>query len=135
MAHRRPRIKTDEARVDMTSLMDVVFIMLIFFVVSTSFVKEIALEVARPASAGEPVPHHDPVIPIRIEADNTVIIAGRIVDPRAIRANIENVTAATPHAKFVVVANRRSNTQTLVSVVDATRSAGINQISVAAMRE
>ncbi len=133
MAHRRSRIKTDEARVDMTSLMDVVFIMLIFFVVSTSFVKEIALEVARPASAGEPVPH--PVIPIRIEADNTVIIAGRIVDPRAIRANIENVTAATPHAKFVVVANRRSNTQTLVSVVDATRSAGINQISVAAMRE
>jgi biopolymer transport protein ExbD len=126
---RAPR--TDDTTVDLTPMLDVVFILLIFFIVTASFVKEAGLEVNRQyASSAEPQDTGNVLIAISPEGD--VWIDKRRVDVRAVRANIERLHAENPQGAVVVQADKDSKNGVLVQVLDAARQAGVENVSIAA---
>src|SRR5690606_1804001 len=106
-------------------MLDVVFIMLIFFIVTASFVKEIGLDVNIPEKNDNPPPPDAPQnILVRISADNQIWIDNRRVDELAIRSNIERMRAELPKASVIISANIKANTGAYVTVADAAREAG-----------
>ncbi len=121
----------DEAQIDMTPMLDVVFIMLIFFIVTSSFVRETGVDVSRP-SADTAVSTDSGSVQIGITSRNEIWIDKRQVDPRAVRANVEKALAENPGAAVVIVADEGSNTSTLIKVMDQARLAGAQSVSVAA---
>ena len=117
--------------VNLTPMLDVVFILLIFFIVVASFVQETGLDLNRSESNQEPVPTEESIL-VSIEGDNGIWIEGRQIDPRAIKANIARLRAERPESKVVVQADRRSSNKSLVQVMDASRQAGVYDIALAA---
>jgi biopolymer transport protein ExbD len=121
----------EEIDLNITPMLDIVFIILIFFVVSTSFIKESGVDVSRPdASSAERKQRGN--IMIGITADNQVWVDRRQIDIRAVRANIERLHAENPEAAVVVQADRDSKTGLLVQVIDQSRLAGVKDVSIAA---
>ncbi len=121
----------DEAnQIDLTPMLDVVFIMLIFFIVTSTFVKESGVDVTRP-NAETSVVSESNSIQIGITAANQVFIDKREVDKRAVRANVEKSLAENPGAAVIIVADRDSNTSALIEVMDQARLAGATSVSVA----
>ena len=112
-------------------LIDMVFILLIFFLVTTSFVKETGIDVHRP-TASTAVSQAKATILIGINADNRIFIDHREVDVRAVRANVERALAENPEGAVVVVADHVSNTGTAIQVMDGCRMAGAANVSLAA---
>jgi len=129
---RRLRRGDDEAQINITPMLDIVFIMLIFFIVTTSFVKEFGVDVNRPSSAPVEEQRQSEVIAVRIDQNDQIFIEGRLVDVRAVRANIESGLAAQPEAAVVVIADRLADAGLLVRVIDQARVAGAMQVSLAA---
>ncbi|MAY26787.1 MAG: biopolymer transporter ExbD [Polycyclovorans sp.] len=126
------RLRTEEdAAIDLTPMLDVVFIMLIFFIVTTSFVKETGVDVNRP-SADTATRQEQGSILIALRANGEVWMDRRQVDLRAIRANIERLRVESPEASVVIVADTGAATGQLVQVMDQVRLGGIAQISIAA---
>ncbi len=123
----------ETVQIDMTSMVDVVFIMLIFFIVTTSFVKEAGIEINRPqASTAERQERGNIMIAV---ADNGAVwIDGRQVDIRAVRANIERMRAENPEAAVVIQADEASQAGILVQIMDQARMAGIMNVAIAASR-
>jgi len=121
----------DQAGVDITPMIDVVFIMLIFFIVTATFVKESGIEVNRPQAATA-VTQEQANILIAIDAQNRIWIDRREIDFRAVRANIERLHAENPKGTVVIQADRESKNETLVRVMDASRRAGVYDIALAA---
>jgi len=129
---RRSRRGDDEAQINITPMLDIVFIMLIFFIVTTSFVKEFGVDVNRPSSAPVEEQEQSEVIAVRIDENDQIFIEERLVDVRAIRANIESGLAVQPEAAVVVIVDRLADAGLLVRVVDQARVAGAMQVSLAA---
>ena len=123
-------IAEEESQVDLTPMLDVVFIMLIFFIVTSTFVKESGVDVTRP-SAETAVPTDASSIQIGITGNNQIYFDKRLVDKRAVRANIEKGLAESPGAAVIIIADALSNTETLIEVMDQSRLAGAENISVA----
>lgn len=124
----------DEAEINITPMLDIVFIMLIFFIVTTSFVKEIGIDLNRPSSQPEEEMKISEVIAIRIEATGQIQISNRPVDIRAVRANIEGELATKgSNTPVVVIADRSSDSGLMVRVIDQARMAGAASVSIAAM--
>jgi biopolymer transport protein ExbD len=121
----------DEAEVNLTPMLDVVFIMLIFFIVTASFVKEAGIDVNRPSAATAERKEKGNIL-VAISADNEIWIDRRQVDPRALRANIERMHAENPLGSVVIQADEESRHKLLVQVMDAARSAGVTDVSIAA---
>ena len=121
----------DENEINLTPMLDVVFIMLIFFIVTASFVKEAGLDVNRPDQQTEEVTEESDNILVQIRENDEIWIDRRLVDPRALRANIERLHAEKPEGSVVIMANRQSTNKMLVSVMDASRQAGVFNISIA----
>ena len=117
--------------INLTPMLDVVFIMLIFFIVTASFVKESGIDVNRPDAPVTETKPEDANILVQITANDEILIANRIIDPRAVRANIERLHAENPKGTVVIQANKSSTNKMLVWVMDATRSAGVYNISIA----
>ncbi len=124
----------EEAGVDITPMLDVVFIMLIFFIVTATFIKLSGIEVNAP-EANTSVVQEKANILVAIDANNTIWINRREVDFRALRANIERLHAENPKGSVVIQADRLSNNDTLVKVMDASRKAGVYEIALAANNE
>jgi biopolymer transport protein ExbD len=121
----------DESEVNLTPMLDVVFIMLIFFIVTASFVKEAGIDVNRPnASTAERKEKGN--ILVAISENNQIWIDRRQVDPRALRANIERMHAENPNGAVVIQADEESKNKLLVQVMDAARMAGVKNVSIAA---
>lgn len=129
---RKSRHVEEEAQINITPMLDIVFIMLIFFIVTTSFVKEIALDVSRPSNAPPKEQKISEVIAVRIHESGVIEVNGRPVDVRAVRANIETALAAKPDASVVVIAHRDSDAELMVTVIDQARVAGAAKVSLAA---
>ncbi|EKD33895.1 MAG: hypothetical protein ACD_75C02554G0003 [uncultured bacterium] len=127
-ARRRNRAMVE---INMAPMIDMVFLLLIFFLVTTSFVKETGIEVSRPtattATAGEKAN-----ILIGIDANNRVFLDRYEIDIRAVRANIERTLAENPEGTVVVVADKASATGTAIEVMDGCRMAGAQNVSLAA---
>jgi len=126
--------REEEAHVDMTPMLDIVFIMLIFFIVTTSFVKESGIEVNRPSAATAQRIERGNIL-VGIKGDGEVWIDRRPVDIAAVRANIERLHAQNPEGAVVIVADKASQNGTLVQVMDQVQLAGVKSISLAATRE
>ncbi|HIE53576.1 MAG TPA: biopolymer transporter ExbD [Chromatiaceae bacterium] len=124
----------DEATIDLTPLMDIVFIMLIFFIVSTSFIKESGVDINRPTANTAERKERGNIL-IAITANDEVWIDKRRVDIRAVRANVERLKAENPEASVVIQADKESKNGLLVEVMDQIRLAGITNVSIAALQE
>ncbi len=124
-------VEEEEAEINLTPMLDVVFIMLIFFIVTASFVKESGLDVNRP-DAPTAVKKESAYILVAIGASNEIWISGRRIDPRAVRANIERMHAENPEGSVIIQADKKAFTETLVLVMDSARQAGVFNVSIAA---
>ena len=124
-------VEEEEAEINITPMLDVVFIMLIFFIVTASFVKESGLEVNRP-DAPTAVKKENANFLVAIGASNEIWINRRRIDPRAVRANIERMHAENPEGAVIIQADKKAFTETLVLVMDSARQAGVFNVSIAA---
>jgi len=120
----KSRSGDDSNEIDLTPMLDVVFIMLIFFIVTASFVKEMGIDTNVPEESQEPPPPDaDPNIVIRIDQSDQVWMENRRVDSRAVRSNIERMRAELPDATVIIQADNRATANTYVAVADAAREA------------
>lgn len=120
-----------EEEINLTPMLDVVFIMLIFFIVTASFVKEAGIDVNRPEAATA-VKKERANILIAISDKGEIWINKRRVDVRAVQANVERLKAENPQGSVVIQADKKSTTDTLIKVMDASRAAGVFDVSIAA---
>ncbi|OUS25364.1 biopolymer transporter ExbD [Thalassotalea sp. 42_200_T64] len=122
----------DEAEeINMTPMLDVVFILLIFFIVTASFVKESGIEVNRPEAATA-VKKERANILVAISDKGDIWINKRRIDIRAVQANIERLKAENPQGTVVIQADKKSTTEVLIKVMDSARAAGVFDVSIAA---
>ena len=110
----------EEGTVDLTPMLDVVFIMLIFFIVTATFVKETGVEVNRPQSSTAQQ-KNNPSVLIAIQSDNSVWMDGRRVDIRSVRANVARLFAENPEGGGVSPADVLSSMKTCAEVLDQAR--------------
>lgn len=118
------------AEIDLTPMLDVVFIMLIFFIVTASFIKEAGIEVARPDSSTSSKKENVNIL-IAISPTNEIWINKRRIDKRAVRSVIERMHAENPKGSVVIQADLASTTETVAAVLDASRAAGVYDVSLA----
>jgi biopolymer transport protein ExbD len=130
MKSRRNRNKS-ESEVNLTPMLDVVFIMLIFFIVTASFVKESGIEISRPGASTATRKEKGNIL-VAITANDQIWMNRRQVDPRALRANIERMHAENPQGSVIIQADVQAKTGLLVKVMDAARAAGVKSVSLAA---
>ncbi|AOT10689.1 MULTISPECIES: ExbD/TolR family protein [Pseudoalteromonas] len=117
--------------INMTPMLDVVFIMLIFFIVTASFVKEAGIDVNRPEAATA-VKKQRANILVAISDKGEIWINKRQIDIRAVQANIERLKAENPQGSVVIQADKKATTEILIKVMDASRAAGAFDVSIAA---
>jgi biopolymer transport protein ExbD len=117
--------------INMAPMIDMVFLLLIFFIVTTSFVKETGIEVSRPTAATATVKEKATIL-IGVDATNRIYLDHREIDVRAVRANVERALAENPEGAVVVVADKASATGTAIEVMDGCRMAGAQNVSLAA---
>jgi biopolymer transport protein ExbD len=122
---------SEENEIDLTPMLDVVFIMLIFFIVTESFIKEAGIDVNRPDAPINETPPEEANILIRVDANDDIYIDRRHIDPRAVRANIERLHAENPSSSVVIQPSKKSSNKMLVTIMDASRQAGVYSISIA----
>ena len=132
MRRSRDKLQTEEGEIDLTPMLDVVFIMLIFFIVTATFVKEIGLDVNSQENKEPPKDADSKAIVVQINARDQISIRFRNVDFRAVRANIERLHAENPEAPVVVAPHPDSTTETMIHVMDSARQAGVYNVSIAA---
>ena len=131
---RRRNKERDESTIDITPMLDIVFIMLIFFIVTTSFVKETGVEVNRP-NAATAVRDERGNILIAITANDEIWIDKRMIDLRSVRANVERLKAENPEGSVIIQADKASKTGFLVETMDQVRLAGVQNVSIAASQD
>lgn len=122
----------EEAEINITPMLDIVFIMLIFFIVTTSFVREKGLDISRPQQSDQQQVEED-VGQILVEIDqlSQIMVNKRPVSNQAVRANLERERAQQPKAPLIVASHPDADTNSLVTVLDAANIVGIDNISVA----
>ncbi len=124
----------DETEVDMTPMLDIVFIMLIFFIVTTSFVKEDGLRISRPTKStdnpNERLIKKGPII-ISINESDQIVINNRTLDVNAVRANVESARAQNQDGIVIIKAHPEASTGVVVSAYDQAKSAGAEEVTVA----
>ncbi|GAA4876524.1 biopolymer transporter ExbD [Ferrimonas pelagia] len=131
MARRKTATVSDEAQVDMTPMLDIVFILLIFFIVTTSFVKEAGIDVNRPeATQSSAKPSAN--IFIAVTENGLIYMENREVDVQRVRANVERMLAEAPEAQVMIQADQQARHGIVVKVMDQVKAAGIDRISVSA---
>ncbi len=131
MSARRHLPAQDEAELDMTPMLDIVFIMLIFFIVTASFVKESGVTVSTP-QAQTAAQQDNANIFIAITAEGEVWIDRRPVDPRSVRAIVARLHADKPEGSVIIQSDEEAATGRLVEVMDQVRLAGVEKIAIAA---
>ena len=121
----------DESEVNITPLIDIVFIMLIFFIVTATFVKEAGIDVNKPDAPTAEVKKKANIL-IAIDANNNIWLDRRKIDIRSVVPNIKRLRAENPEGSVVIQADEESKNKMLVEVMDAARQAGVVNIALAA---
>ena len=133
---RRKSRANDEAEINITPMLDIVFIMLIFFIVTTSFVKEKGLEVSRPSnSPPKEVQKNKGPIVVKVDANGNITMKGRMLDRKAVQANLEREKAEKPDSPLIIAAHPDAETDALVTILDAAEAVGVGSVSVATTRK
>jgi biopolymer transport protein ExbD len=123
-----------QSEIDLTPMLDVVFIMLIFFIVTASFIKESGIEVNRPEAVTAEDKRNAKIL-VAVSATNQVWIDKKQVDPRAVKLAIERMHAENPKGGLVVQADLKSSTRVVAGVLDAARDVGIEDVSVSTTKK
>ncbi len=124
----------EEASIDLTPMLDVVFIMLIFFIVTASFIKEAGIDVARPgASTWRTKP--DASILIAINAADEIWIDKKVVEPRFVKPAIQKLHAENPKGSLVIQADEESTNAILTIVMEAAKQAGVSNVAISTERD
>ena len=134
MASRLAAQEKDEAVVDMTPMLDIVFIMLIFFIVTATFVKQSGLEVVRPPADTAEDQRRVSIL-IAVGAGDDVWMDNKEVDVRAVRAGVEKLLAENPLGSVVIQADEKSKSGILMQVMDQVRQAGAPATAIATEKE
>lgn len=120
----------DDAQIDMTPMLDIVFIMLIFFIVTTTFSNEKGLSANRPPENQQPTTEPSKALSIRIDADGTIHMIGRIVDIRRVVANTQTFLAENNTTSAAIQAHEDTEHGIVVDVMDQIKQAGIESVSI-----
>jgi biopolymer transport protein ExbD len=131
---RRHRTKDEGAEINITPMLDIVFIMLIFFIVTTSFVKESGIDVNRPSAQTAERKERGNII-VAINANGEIWMDKRKIELRSVRANVERMHAENPEGAVVVLADKAAKTGDLVEVMDQVRLAGVQNVSIATKQD
>jgi len=128
---RRHSTRTEEEQsIDLTPMLDVVFIMLIFFIVTASFIKETGIEVNRPDATTAESKKNASIL-VAVNGNSEVWIDKRRIDVRAIRSNIERLRAENPEGAVVIQADEKATADVIIKVMDAAKEAGVYDVSLA----
>lgn len=130
MLGRRRRSALEEATVDMAPLIDMTFLLLIFFLVNTNFIKETGIEVKRPEAASGSEASGDLIL-VGVSAAGTVHMNGKRIDVGAIRSTVSQMRLKTPKAPVIVLADEGARAGIIVRVIDECKLAGAEEISFA----
>jgi biopolymer transport protein ExbD len=122
---------SDESGIDLAPMLDFVLNLLIFFIITAVFVKEIGITVSRPNAANAEKKEAGSIV-VMIRPDGEIIIDSKPIDIRAVRANIERLHAQRPDDAVVVAADKGAHTGILVNVIDQVRQGGVQAVSIAA---
>jgi len=128
------RSESGPAALNITPLIDMVFILLIFFAVNASFVKEAGVDIERP-SARSAVTQEQANIMIAVTKNGEVWIDRQRVDSRSVRGHVERLHAENPEGAVVILADDESQTGLVIEVLDQARLAGVDSVAVAATQE
>lgn len=121
----------DETAIDLAPMLDFVLNLLIFFIITAVFAKEIGITVSRPNAASSAEKKEAGNIVVAIDPAGQIIIDKRVVDLRSVRASIERLHAQRPDDAVVVVADKDAQSGVLVQVIDQVRQGGIRDVSIA----
>ncbi len=127
----RKKQDDDTGAIDLTPMLDVVFIMLIFFIVTASFIKEPGIQINRPDATTADFKKNANIL-VAINAENEIWINKNEVDPRQVKNQIQLLLAENPKGAVVIQADRDSNIKTLTEVANKAREAGVGDVSVSA---
>ncbi len=125
------RIARRGVEINMAPLIDMIFILLIFFLVTTSFVKETGITINRPVAATARVEKNTTIL-IGVTSDNRIFMDNREIDIREIEANVERALAEHPDSSVIIVADKKSETGFVISIMDACKLAGAKKVALAA---
>jgi len=131
MARRHRRIEAEDSEVNLTPMLDVVFILLIFFIVTASFVKEAGIEVHKPDAQTAEKQERANIL-VAIDRHNQVWVNRRRIDIRAVTANVQRLLAENPQSSVVIQADQKSENGVFVRVMDNIKLAGVDNIAIAA---
>ena len=129
---RRRGRRQEPSKINLTPMLDVVFIMLIFFIVTATFVKEVGLDVNQPEKGPVNIDPEKKAIVVHVTNHDRIVIAGMDVDVRQVRANIARLHAENPEAPVIIRPHPDSTTDTMVRILDSARQAGVGSVSLAA---
>ncbi len=127
------RRRRRDVELNISPLIDLIFLLLIFFITTTSFVKESGISVERPVA--KTAEETKASFLIGLDRDGRVYIGGREVDVESVRAHVEKFLAENPNGSVLIVADRKSSTGMLIKIMDECRLAGAKNVGVAASRE
>ena len=130
----RKKVKVEDAEIDMTPMLDVVFIMLIFFIVTTSFVKESGVTVDKPYAPTAEAKKNASIF-IAIKQEGTIWVSKKEIDIKNLRGLIEDIRLENPAGQIVIQADKRAKNGILLKTIDALKAAGAKDVSVAARVE
>ena len=124
------KIEEDENEINLTPMLDVVFIMLIFFIVTATFIKETGVEVNRPDTETAEMKKTVSLL-VGVAPDSGVWIDKKKVDIRNVRPTMERLHAENPKGGLVIQADGESKVEKVLAIMDAARAIGINQVAIA----
>jgi biopolymer transport protein ExbD len=130
----RRRRQPEEAGVDISPLIDMVFILLIFFMVTTTFVKDAQVELDRP-SAASATPASTKAIRVTLDRRGEVYVSGRSVRPWMLQSTVRELLRGASERPVLVITDAAVKAQKLLSVIDECRLAGAKDVAVATERE
>jgi biopolymer transport protein ExbD len=122
---------SDDTGIDLAPMLDFVMNLLIFFIITAVFAKEVGLTVSRPSATNAEKKEAGNIV-VAIDSAGDIWIDKRVVDVRAVRANIERLHAQRPDDAVVVMAEKGAQTGILVQVIDQVRQGGVQNVSIAA---
>ena len=128
---RKRHHKTEDAEINITPMLDIVFIMLIFFIVTTSFTKETGASVVKP-EANQAVALRNGTILIGVKSNDDIWMSKRLIELREVRSMVEQAKAENPKGSVVIVADKDSRIGTVTQVMDQVRMAGVQGIAISA---
>lgn len=126
----RQRKKADEQQIDLTPMLDVVFIMLIFFIVTATFIKLPGADVLRPGAIN--ATESKPAMLVAIDNDSRIWIDRELVDPRFLRTRIAVLYSENPNGELVIQADEEARIMQIAQVADAAKDVGVQRITIAA---